>query len=51
MSPTRQADRELDSLIDEITVDCHDEYEQLTAFQTAFENDATFPIPGTLIGE
>jgi hypothetical protein len=31
MSPVRQADPELDSLIKEITVDCHDEYEQLTA--------------------
>lgn len=51
MSPVRQADPELDSLIEEITVDCHDEYEQLTAFQTAFENDATFPCPGTVIGE
>ncbi len=51
MHPVRQADPELDSLIEEITVDCHDEYEQLTAFQTAFENDATFPCPGAVVGE
>jgi hypothetical protein len=51
MSPARQADPELDNLIDEITIDCHDEYEQLTAFQTTFENDAPFPCPGTVIGE
>jgi hypothetical protein len=51
MSPARPANRALDSLIEEITVDCYDEYEQLTAFQTAFENDATFPSPGTVIGE
>jgi hypothetical protein len=51
MSPARPANRELDSLIEEITVDCYDEYEQLTGFQTAFENDATFPCPGTVIGE
>ncbi|MGH2840353.1 MAG: hypothetical protein ACRDKY_05970 [Solirubrobacteraceae bacterium] len=51
MSPARQPNPELDSLIDEITVDCHDDYEQLTAFQTAFENDATFPCSGTVVGE
>lgn len=51
MSPTRQADPELDNLIDEITVDCHDEDEQLTAFETAFDEDASFPCPGIVIGE
>ncbi len=51
MSPARQADPDLDTLIDEITVDSHDEYEQLTGFQTAFENDATFPCPATVVGE
>jgi hypothetical protein len=50
MSP-RQADAELDSLIDEITVDCHDEDEQLTGFEAAFDEDASFPCPGTIIGE
>jgi hypothetical protein len=51
MSPARQANPELDTLVDEITVDCHDEYEQLTAFETAFDNDSNFPCPGTIVGE
>ncbi|TAN31373.1 hypothetical protein EPN29_13610 [bacterium] len=51
MSPTRQTDPELDSLIAEITVDCHDEDEALTAFENAFDEDASFPIPATLIGQ
>lgn len=51
MSPARHADPELDSLIEEITVDCHDEYEQLTGFQTAFEEDANLPCPGIVVGE
>ena len=38
MSPARQADPDLDNLIDEITVDSHDE-------------DASFPCNGTVIGE
>lgn len=50
MSNARQADPELDSLIDEITVDCYDEDEQLTAFENAFY-DANFPCPGTVVGE
>ena len=37
--------------IDEITVDCHDEHEQLTGFQNAFDEEANFPCPGTVIGE
>lgn len=48
MSPTRH---ELDSLIDEITVDCYDEDEQLQGFENAFDEDATFPCTGTVIGE
>ena len=51
MSPARQADPELDTLIDEITVDCHDEDEQLTGFEAAFDEDANFPCPGTIVGE
>ena len=43
--PTRQTDPELDSLIAEITVDCHDDDEALTAFENAFDEDASFPIP------
>jgi hypothetical protein len=51
MSPARHADPELDSLIEDITVDCHDEDEQLQGFENAFDEEATFPCPGTVIGE
>jgi hypothetical protein len=50
MSPARPGDPELDSLIEEITVDCYNEDEQLTAFENAFY-EAIFPCPGTVIGE
>lgn len=47
---TRQAGtRQLDALIEEITVDCHDEDEQLSAFDNAFE-EAALPCPGAVIG-
>ena len=42
---------ELDSLIEEITVDCNDEDEQLQGFRNAFDENASFPCPGTVIGE
>ena len=51
MSPARKPDRDLDSLIDEITVDCNDEYEQLTGFEVAFDEDANFPCSGKVVGE
>ena len=51
MSAARQADPNLDRLIEEITVDAHDEDEQLMGFECAFDEDATFPCPGTIIGE
>ena len=51
MSPARQADPDLDDLIAEITVDAHDEDEQLMGFENAFDEDASFPCPGTVIGE
>lgn len=49
MSPRRPAPA-LDELIDEITIDCYDEDEQLTAFENAFY-DADLPCPGSVIGE
>ena len=49
MSPRRNS--ELDSLIADITVDCYNDDEQLTAFEAAFDNDATLPCPGRAIGE
>jgi hypothetical protein len=48
MSPDRNS--ELDSLIADITVDCYNDDEQLTAFEAAFDN-ATLPCPGRAIGE
>lgn len=51
MNARRRRDPALDELIEEITVDCYDEDEQLTAFETAFDNDATLPCPGNIIGQ
>jgi hypothetical protein len=51
MSRTGQADHELDRLIAEITIDCYDEDEALSAFENAFDEDANFPLPGSVIGE
>jgi len=51
MSHTRRADPELDSLIDEITIDCNDQDEVLQGFQNAFEDEASLPCPGTIIGK
>lgn len=48
---TRQRNSELDSLIADITVDCYNDDEALTAFEAAFDNDASFPARGTVIGE
>ena len=51
MSPARKADPDLDRLIDEIIVDAYDEDEQLMGFENAFDEEATFPCPGTVVGE
>jgi hypothetical protein len=50
VTPARKANAELDRLIEDITVDCYNEEEQLVAFETAFDNDAHFPCPGTALG-
>ncbi len=49
-SSNSTTDPELGSLIEEITVDCHDQDEQLMGFANA-SDEATFPYPGTVIGE
>jgi hypothetical protein len=41
----------LDELIDEITVDAYGEQEQLWAFRQAFEENATLPAEGSVVGE
>jgi hypothetical protein len=51
MSPHAKTNPGLDELIDEITVDCHDEDEQLMAFHAAFDDEARPPAKGTVIGE
>lgn len=51
MSPARQADAELDSLIDEITIDAHDQDEQLMGFENAFGEDANLPCHGRVVGQ
>jgi hypothetical protein len=51
VSRASQADQELDNLIAEITIDCYDEDEVLQAFENAFDEDASFPLPGSVIGE
>lgn len=48
---TRRRNSELDSLIADITVDCYNDDEALTAFEVAFDNDTSFPTAGTVIGE
>jgi len=42
---------ELDNLIEEITVDCNDEEDVLMGFESAFDEDASLPCPGTVVGE
>jgi hypothetical protein len=51
LSSTRPTTGELDALIEEVTVDAYNESEQLTAFETAFDEVAKFPCQGTVIGE
>jgi len=51
MSRTSQVDPELDNLIAEITTDCYDEDEALSAFENAFDEEASFPIPAAVVGE
>ena len=50
MSRARRADPELDGLIAEITVDCHDEDEALMGFANAFD-DIRLPCRGAVVGE
>ncbi len=46
-----QADRNLDSLIEEITIDCYGDDEALSAFEVAFDAAAEFPRSGVVVGE
>jgi hypothetical protein len=51
VNPTAKADGEVDSLIAEITVDCHNEDEQLMGFENAFDEEIHLPCHGRSIGE
>jgi hypothetical protein len=55
MSPPRKqrpdALKELDELIEQITVDAYGEDEQLWAFRQAFEDEANLPADGFVLGE
>jgi hypothetical protein len=51
MRPASQAEPDLDTLIWEIIIDCNDEEEVLTGFEGAFDEDGSFPCPGTVVGE
>ncbi|MGA2928926.1 MAG: hypothetical protein ABSG43_23620 [Solirubrobacteraceae bacterium] len=50
MSAAHRTDHDLDNLIWEITVDAHDEDEQLMGFENAFD-EANLPCHGTVVGE
>jgi hypothetical protein len=41
---------ELDELIEELTVDCYNEDEQLTGFLTALDEELTAPVAATVVG-
>jgi hypothetical protein len=47
----RRHDPDLDELIAEITTDCNDEDEELVGFESAFDEQAALPCPGTVVGE
>lgn len=47
----RPAEADLDSLIEDITVDASDDDEQLGAFRQAFEDGVPLPADGFVIGE
>ena len=51
MSRARKGDKDLDCVIDEITVDAYGEDEQPMGLQNAFEEDANFPCRGRVVGE
>lgn len=41
---------ELDAMIEEATIDCHDEEEALTGFATMIENDLEVPFTTAVLG-
>lgn len=44
-------EEQMDALIEEATVDCHDDEECLTGFSTMIDDNLEFPFPAKVIGE
>ncbi len=51
MSLRRPTASQLDALIEQVTVDAYKDSEQLTGFETAFNEAVNFPCQGAVIGE
>jgi hypothetical protein len=51
MSGPRETNHGLGELIDEITVDCYDEDEQLRGLENAFDEYGSLPVSGNVVGE
>jgi len=47
MTASRPPDHELDALIDELTIDCYNEDEQLVGFENAFDEVGGLPCRRT----
>jgi hypothetical protein len=47
---TGLSEAELDAMVEEATVDCHDEEEQLTGFATMVEENLEVPFETTVLG-
>ncbi len=48
MKPNR---KKLQKIIEEATVDCHDEYEQAAGFEDFLEDEISFPFRAMVLGE
>ena len=50
IAPSRPANAELDSIIEDALADAHDEYEQVSGFYCVLEDSVSFPFETTLLG-
>ena len=41
---------DIDAVVEEVIVDAYGDDEQLSAFRQSFEDEATFPFPGRVVG-
>ena len=51
MTKKKLTDEELEELIEEATIDCYGEYEQINGFTCTLEDKLTFPFPAKVVGE